>query len=141
MLLRNQDPLLAIQAFNDALTIREDVPLPYAQFMLGVSYYELLDFEQARNYFKVAVELNPTNAKAFVFLGSIAGVNDRITDAEGYFQEAIKLDPTLTEPYYNLAVLRAREGKKIDALESTLDTSSNAALTGRQIVELPLTQY
>ena len=76
VLLRNQDPLLAIQAFNDALTIREDVPLPYAQFMLGVSYYELLDFEQARNYFKVAVELNPTNAKAFVFLGSIAGVCD-----------------------------------------------------------------
>ena len=58
-----------------------------------------------------------TNAKAFVFLGSIAGVNGRITEAEKFFQTAIKLDPTLTEPFYNLAVLRSREGKKKEALE------------------------
>ena len=115
--LRNQDPHLAIQAFKDALTIREDIPLPYAQFMLGVAYYELLEFDEARNYFLIAVEQNPTNAHTHVFLGSIAGVKGRVAEAEGSFLEAIRLDPTLTEPFYNLAVLRSREGKKKEALK------------------------
>lgn len=124
--LRNQDPHLAIDAFNDALTIR-DGPLPYAQFMLGVAFYELLEFERARDYFTVAVEQGPDNAKAYVFLGSIAGVDGRVADAEKFFLEAIKIDPTLTEPHYNLAVLRLREGKKQEALEFYRKALQNGA--------------
>jgi Tfp pilus assembly protein PilF len=115
VLLRNQEPLLAIQAFNDALALRDNVPLPYAQFMLGVAYYELRDLAQSRNYFQVAIDENPANAKAHVYLGSIAGEDGRVADAERNFQEAIKLNPTLTEPYFNLAALRFREGKKPEA--------------------------
>ncbi|MDE0826232.1 MAG: tetratricopeptide repeat protein [Akkermansiaceae bacterium] len=111
--LRNQDPTLAIQSFNDALTIRPDIP--YAHFMLGVSHYELGDYLQSRQSFQESLKGDPTNAKAHVFIGSIAGVAGEFSNADKHWQKAIGLDPTLSEPYYNLAILRLREGKKTEA--------------------------
>lgn len=111
--LRNNDPLMAIQAFNDAIAIRGDIP--YAQFMLGVAYYQLTEYVRARECLQRALDGNPGNAVAYAYLGSIAAVSGELATAEKNFNEAIRMDPTLTEPFYNLAILRAREGKKEEA--------------------------
>ena len=63
------------------------------------------------------MSLEPENAKAHVFLGSIAGLEPDFDAAERHFQKAISLDPTLTEPFFNLAVIRAEQGRKEEALE------------------------
>lgn len=114
--LRNQDPPLAIQSFHDAITLKGATPLPYAQFMLGVAHYELGEYEQARTHFMDSLQTEPANAKAHVFMGSISGVLGQVTLAESHFNEAISIDPTLSEPFYNLSILRLREGKKQEGL-------------------------
>ena len=39
----------------------------------------------------------------------------RIGEAESYFKAAISADPMPSEPYYNLALIYAREGRMEDA--------------------------
>ncbi|MDA0765225.1 MAG: tetratricopeptide repeat protein [Verrucomicrobia bacterium] len=113
--LRNEDPALAIQCFNDVITLRPDIP--YAHFMLGASYYKLGEYQFSRRAFEECLSHDPDNAKAHVFIGSIAGAIGEIANAERHWQDAVQLDPTLSEPYKNLCILRIREGKKKDALD------------------------
>ena len=125
--LRMEEPQSAVQAFENALAIRDDQPLPYAHFMLGVAHYEMQQFQSARGHFDATLTLEPANAKAHVFLGSIAGLVPDFNEAERHFQEAIRLDPTLTEPFYNLAVIRAEQGRREEALEFYRTAIENGA--------------
>ncbi len=113
---KNEDIPLAISSFNDALVIRGD-NLPFAHFMLGVCHYRGADLQNSRLSLQRAVDLDNDNAKAYVFLGNVAGREDRDDEAEKHFQTAIQIDPTLSDPYYNLAVIYLRKGMKEEALK------------------------
>ncbi len=117
---------LAIAAFNDALVIRGD-NLPFAQFMLGVCYYRFNDLQRARVYLAKAIDQDPNNAQAHVFLGSVAGNGNQFDAAEHHFKEAIRIDPTLTEPYYNLAKIYQLRGSKLEALKYYRQALENGA--------------
>ncbi len=113
---KNEDIPLAISSFNDALVIRGD-NLPFAHFMLGVCHYRVADLQNSRLSLQHAVDLDNDNAKAFVFLGNVAGREDHDDEAENHFKTAIQIDPTLSDPYYNLAVIYLRKGMKEEALQ------------------------
>lgn len=113
---KNEDIPLAISSFNDALVIRGD-NLPFAHFMLGVCHYRVSDLENSKMSLQRAVDLDNGNAKAFVFLGNVAGREERDDQAEAHFKTAIQIDPTLSDPYYNLAVIYLRKGMKEEALK------------------------
>ncbi len=113
---KNEDIPLAVSSFNDALVIRGD-NLPFAHFMLGVCHYRTSDLQNSRISLQRAVDLDNENAKAFVFLGNVAGREDRDDEAEAHFKTAIQIDPTLSDPYYNLAVIYLRKGMKDEALK------------------------
>ena len=113
--LRLQDYPNAEQAFQDAITLRVDQPLPYAHYMLGCVHYEKGEDQQAADEFRKALDLYPDNAPAHVFLGNLAGLGNP-AEARDHFRKASEIDPTLTEPHYNLAVLALRRGNKEEAL-------------------------
>ena len=113
---KNEDLPLALSSFNDALVIRGD-NLPFAHFMLGVCHYRLSNLDNSKQSLERAVDLDNNNAKAHVFLGNVAGREERDDDAEAHFRTAIEIDPTLSDPYYNLAVIYLRKGLKNEALE------------------------
>jgi cytochrome c-type biogenesis protein CcmH/NrfG/uncharacterized coiled-coil DUF342 family protein len=123
--LRNNDPLMAIQSFNDAIAIRGQIP--YAHFMLGVAYYQMTEYVRAQECLQTSLDGDPTNAMAHAYLGSIFAVSGEIAAAEKNFEAAIRLDPTLTEPFFNLAILKAREGNKNKALELYRKALENGA--------------
>lgn len=123
--LRNNDPLSAVQAFNDAIAIRGQIP--YANFMLGVAFYQMAEYGRARECLRIALDRDPANAMAHAYLGSICAVSGEIPAAVENFEAAIRLDPTLTEPFYNLAILKAREGRKKEALELYRKALENGA--------------
>lgn len=113
---KNEDIPLAISSFNDALVIRGD-NLPFAHFMLGVCHYRVADLQNSRLSLQRAVDLDNDNAKAYVFLGNVAGREEHDEEAETHFKTAIQIDPTLSDPYYNLAVIYLRKGMKEEALQ------------------------
>lgn len=113
---KNEDIPLAVSSFNDALVIRGD-NLAFAHFMLGVCHYRLSDLGNSRQSLKRAVDLDNENAKAYVFLGNVAGRENLDDEAEAHFKTAIQIDPTLSDPYYNLAVIYLRKGLKKEALK------------------------
>ena len=85
--------------------------------MLGVCHYRLSDLGNSRQSLRRAVDLDSENAKAYVFLGNVAGRENLDDEAETHFKAAIQIDPTLSDPYYNLAVIYLRKGLKKEALK------------------------
>ena len=112
--LRVDQPDMAIRAFSDALLIRDN-NLPFAHFMLGVAHYRMEDYPQAGHSLEKAVQQQPANAKAHVFLGNVCAMDEDTEKASQHWREAIRIDSTLTEPYYNLAVMELRDGRREEA--------------------------
>lgn len=113
---KNNEIPAAISSFNDAIVIRGN-NLPFAHFMIGVCHYRIDDLEKSRLSLHRALELDGKNAKAYVFLGNVAGHENKDHEAENHFKTAIQIDPTLADPYYNLAVIYLRQGNKPVALQ------------------------
>ena len=111
--LKLNEPMDAVESFRKAIEL--DGNNPYANQMLGYSYYMLDDIPSAEQYVKRAVELAPDNAKNYVLLGQIAYRLGEFGDAMSNFKSAISVDPVPSEPYFNLAVLSVKDGKMEEA--------------------------
>ena len=111
--LKLNEPMDAVESFRKAIEL--DGNNPYANQMLGYSYYILDDIPSAEQYVKRAVELAPDNAKNYVLLGQIAYRLGEFGDAMSNFKSAISVDPVPSEPYFNLAVLSVKDGKLQEA--------------------------
>jgi len=109
--LRLDEPSSAAQHFRKSILIAGDRKSPFAHFMLGDALYRTELFEEAEEQIRRSLSLEPENAKAHVFLGSIAGLGNRLDDAEFHFKEAMAQDPNLFEPYVNLSMLYLGQGE------------------------------
>jgi len=109
--LRLDDASAAAQQFRQSILVAGDRKSPFAHFMLGESLYRNGLYEEAQEQLRQSLSLEAENAKAHVFLGSIAGMGNHLDDAEFHFKEAIAQDPNLFEPYLNLSILYLGRGK------------------------------
>lgn len=105
------DPTAAVDSFRRAVEL--DVNNPYAQRMLGYSFYLLGDMPAAELNVKQAVTLAPDDAMSHFLLGAISERLGRMKEAQSEYKAAIVADPLPSEPYYRLAVLASR-GKRFE---------------------------
>ena len=104
--LKLNDPTAAVDSFRRAVEL--DVNNPYAQRMLGLSFYLLGDLPAAELNVKQAVTLAPDDANSHYLLGAISERLGRMKEAQSEYKAAIAADPLPSEPYYRLAVLASR---------------------------------
>ncbi len=109
--LRLNDPASAVDTFRRAGEL--DANNPYARRMLGFALMTIGDLKLAEKSSKEAVDLAPDDAKSQFLYATICHRMGRTSEAESHFKAAITADPVPSEPYFNLAVLTARD-KRLD---------------------------
>ena len=113
--LRLNEPQDAAKVFRNATVI--DSNNPYAHRMLGYSLIQTGDYGEAQEALKRSVTLAPTHAEGRVVLGKLCFDLGQEEEAEREFKAAIDFDDAMPDPYFNLAFLYAKQGKKKQGLE------------------------
>ncbi len=111
--LRLDDPAAAADTFRRAVEL--DADNPYAHRMLGLSLMTLGELPAAEPHVNRSVELAPDDANSRILFGNVLYGLGRPEEAEQQFKAAISADPLPSEPYFNLALLCARDKRMDDA--------------------------
>ncbi|HET9160023.1 MAG TPA: hypothetical protein VFN88_05380 [Caulobacteraceae bacterium] len=99
-----QDQAGALKDFNDAIAKRPDYAQAYVN-RAGV-YLAGRDFEQARADADRSIELDKTNARAWLMRGAANEMLGKTTQAYLDYQMAARLDPDWDQPMAELARFR-----------------------------------
>ena len=67
---------------------------------------------EATAQFKAALELSPSHADSYFWLGRILVRQGKLDEALATFERTIKLEPRHIAAYYQLGLLYARNGEK-----------------------------
>jgi tetratricopeptide (TPR) repeat protein len=102
---------------TEGVVCRNDVT---ALIELGMETLEEGNTERAAELFRRAMEDQPDNANAAMYLGIAQERAGKSIDAERLFNRSIDQDPSIEEAYFELAVVYAQEGRIPMAL-ATLD--------------------
>lgn len=65
----------------------------YEYYVAGVDLYNQADYENALNYFKYAIELDPQLVEAYQYIGNILYELNRYQEALEYYKKAVELNP------------------------------------------------
>lgn len=109
--LKLNDADAALDVFRRASEL--DAKSAFAQKMLGVTYMTLGDLKSAEASTKTALDLAPDDAQGHMLMAQITYRLNRFGESESHFKAAIMCDPVPSDPYYNLALLCARD-KRFD---------------------------
>jgi tetratricopeptide (TPR) repeat protein len=99
----------ARQAYLQAITIKSDS----ADIHQGLATvcFQQRDLPMAATHFKEVTRLDPLRAGAFINLGAVYNLLDRLDDAINVLRKGIQLDPQRPEGYYNLGLVYRRKGQ------------------------------
>ena len=84
----------------------------------GIEYSGHEQFEDARDAFLKAVELDSKSIEGYYGLGGIYNLEKKYEDAEKAFKSVLQLDPTHFNAWYSLGYTYELMGKKEDAEKS-----------------------
>jgi adenylate cyclase len=116
----------AINMFKKAIELDDKYALAYAGIADAYSYmFRYADAtrenaEQAMNYAKQAVEMDPDSAEARASRGLALFINERYEEAEEQFRLAAELNPNLYEAYYYAGLAYSTQGDFHKAIEMYL---------------------
>lgn len=102
----------------------------------GVYYYGLGHFEKALKELQVALELNPSNALAYLWCGKIAIKCRLELQSESYFKKALALQPANSDVLIELAILYRDTGRlqlAVSILEKVLTDSAAFVVASREL--------
>ncbi|MFK8031658.1 MAG: tetratricopeptide repeat protein [Gammaproteobacteria bacterium] len=77
-------------------------------------------YEEAAVALNRAIELNPSHARAYMWLASLRDTQGRYEDAIALNKRSLEFDPIGRIPYSNLAIIYAKQGRNEDALNQWL---------------------
>jgi len=129
LLLNNHQAISLDEAFDvaetsldRALSLNPDLADAHAS--LGLLKHKRWDetrtgpgLEEAAACFVAALELNPNNASAYMWFGSVRAAQRRIEEAIELYHESLRVDPLGKIPYANLPGMHALRGQNDAALE------------------------
>ncbi len=84
----------------------------------GMRYLKEKDLERAIRSFDLAIKQDPTNSNNFLFLGQVYLRLKQQDKAADTFDAATKIDPNNGQAFFYLAVSRALQQRKEDAVKS-----------------------
>src|SRR5437764_7821508 len=99
----------ARQAYLQALGLKSDAPDIHQG--LATVCFQLRDLASAAHHFKEVTRLDPLRAGAFINLGAVYNLLDRLDDAVTALRRGIQLDSQRAEGYYNLGLVYRRKGQ------------------------------
>jgi tetratricopeptide (TPR) repeat protein len=76
-----------------------------AHYSKGASYLGMLEYKQAEDEFKLALEINPEHAESYAALGYLYNNQDKLTQARDMYQRAIEYNPMNVNALYDLSKL------------------------------------
>ena len=81
-----------------------------ANYLIGSSYAEQGDYEQALHFLQKAESISPNSHLVKNNIASVYRLTGELDDAINYYQQAIAINPNFAEAYNNLAIIQARLG-------------------------------
>jgi tetratricopeptide (TPR) repeat protein len=96
--------------------------------IIGSTYAQTGETQQALFYLNRAIELEPDNARTYYFRGVVFMEQADYQRAIGEFSQAIAIDPQYVDPYYDRGVTYVRQGNYAQAIA---DFSQAVALNGQ----------
>ena len=117
---------VAQAAIDKALAINPELADAYAS--LGLLKHKMWEetrsgpgLEEAAAAFVRSLEINPNNARAYMWFASIRGSQQRFEEAIELYHQSLRVDPLGRIPYANLPGLYAIMGRNDDALDLYLE--------------------
>jgi Flp pilus assembly protein TadD len=106
--------------YKEGIAYLEKAALGYsnffeAQFLLGIAFIDLKEWEKAEKVLLRAVEIRPQNATAMIYLGEVYWRQKRNADAERSLLEGLKLDQKSWHGHYTLGRLYWDMGEVVKA--------------------------
>ena len=103
-------------------------------FFLGLTYFELNQFEKSINFYKSSLKIDPKSTDVMINLANVQLTIGNVLSAKSLYLKIIKLDKYNTRAYYGLYSLKPkfldikfysdifqiRNNKKVDLYESSL---------------------
>lgn len=109
-------PEQARQAYLQALAQKGDVP--DVHYGLATVCFMSNDYANAAHHFREVTRLDPLRAGAYINLGAIYNLLDRVDDAIAALQRGIQLDAHRPEGFYNLGLAYKRKCQPHLALQA-----------------------
>ncbi len=82
-------------------------------YKLGYDFHRKGQIDEAMNYYRKALQLNPAHAFTFYNMGTAFHGKNLISEAIACYQKAVQLNPNLIGAYYNLGTIY-QEKKQLD---------------------------
>lgn len=111
---QHRDPAATLALLRSA--IRIDPRYSDAHRELGFQLAKCLDFTHAEEEILESIDLNPSDALAYVYLANVLASTDRVDRAESMLRRASELSPLLALPLWGLGKLRELKGRNDEAL-------------------------
>lgn len=118
---QQNDPTLAVQLINQAITLRPDQASQHCN--LGAALQDLKRSDEALRHYEKAVQLDPQYALAFSNRGNALRHLGRFDEALASYERALALRPAYPEAWCNRAITLndlGRHGEAIDSAERAL---------------------
>jgi tetratricopeptide (TPR) repeat protein len=114
--LAQRAPEKARELYLRALTLEDDSP--DIHYGLASVCFQMKDLRSALHHFEEVTRLDPHRAGAFINLGALYNLMDRLDDAVQALRRGIQLDAHRGEGYYNLALVYRRKGQNDLAIQA-----------------------
>jgi len=112
-------------AEKKAITLLQKFPDNFILYnMLGVISASQKKYNEAIEYFKKTIQINPNSAQAYYNLGKVLSAIEQYRESISNYAQAIKIKPNYADAYYNLGnVFRTLNDfqKAIDCYEKTIE--------------------
>ncbi|MDD2886719.1 MAG: hypothetical protein PHY66_02880 [Aliarcobacter sp.] len=119
--------------YNEAITLCNEI-LQFEQEhyltwnLLGNIFFTLNDFENAKNFFLMTIDLNPKFIEAYFMLGNVLFSMHMYEDSISIWEEALKIDNSHSIIYSNIALSFIKlnnTNKAIEFLDLSLNINPN----------------
>src|SRR5436305_13090399 len=89
---------VALSDLDQAVKLKPDDP--FYLVALGAAWLKRPDLFAGEQFFRRALQLQPDNTQAQMYLGYVLYKQKRFGEAKPYLEKTIKADPNMPEPFY-----------------------------------------